>query len=185
VKRVAIIALALAFAPPARAGGEYARDRRVAYLGRALSALRSLGAGGRSALEEELHAGARRRCRADRRPPSVPCLLELADATCDARPAEARAPCHLAADVVLTNQLSENELVDEATRNRLVAGSYRDGMRAALAARRRALAADMVLSPAGRGEDVAGRIDRFCASGSDLAWQRCAAALLWYVAEQP
>lgn len=184
MKLVAII-FALALTTPARAGGEYARDRRVAYLDRALSALRALGAGGRDALEEELHAGARRRCRADRRPPSIPCLLELADATCGARPAEARAPCHLAADVVLTNQLSENELVDEATRGRLAAGSYRAGMRAALAARRRALAADMVLSPAGRGEDVPARIDRFCASGGDLTWQRCAAALLWYVAEQP
>jgi hypothetical protein len=179
-----LVLVALLLAAPAWAGGEYARPRRVAYLDRALAALRSLGAGGRRSLEEEVHAGARRRCRADRQTPSITCLIEVAGATCGARPVAARASCHLAADVIVTNLLAEEEMVDEGTRARLVGqGDYRGRLRAALAARHRTLAADLVLAqPAGALPD---RIDRFCTDAGELAWQRCAAALLWYLAEQP
>ncbi len=168
----------------AAAADTYARPSRVAYLARALEAVRRLGVEGRSDLAGALQTGARRRCRADRGEPSIACLIDLARAHCEAQPHARRAACHLAADVVVANLLSESELVDEATRVRFVnqGGDFRAAMRAELLVQYAALAAEFGLAEPGADIDLPARIDSFCARPERaLAWQRCAAALVWYI----
>jgi hypothetical protein len=175
--------LLLALLTPGPAAADHGRPDRVSYLSRAVDAVRRLGDEGRGALADAMQTGARRRCRADRGDPSIACLIDLARAHCESQPS-ARAACHLAADVVVTNLLSESELVDQATRVRLVnrGGDYRAAMRAELRVRYAALAADFALAEPGPDSDLPARIDRFCARPDrQLAWQRCAAALVWYI----
>ena len=163
-------------------GERYRESERVAYLRGALDAVRGLGPDGRRALEDALYTGARTKCRSQLGPPATSCLLDLATTTCAGRP-DGDA-CLLAADVVLVAILSENDLVDEATRIRLVnqSADYRTAMRAELASVRSALAAELVLAEPGPDDDLPARIDRFCARRErDPAWQRCAAALIWHI----
>jgi hypothetical protein len=182
VRSLVVAVLVGALAAPARSGSPYAADARVAYLREALDAVRGLGPDGRRALEDGLYTGARTRCRAALGPPTTACLLDLARSTC-----AGDAGCERAADVVLVAILSENDLVDEATRIRLVGQSadYRAAMRAELHARRAALAAELVLAEPGGDDELPARIDRFCRTRErDPAWQRCAAALVWYIGSE-
>jgi hypothetical protein len=178
----AALGLVLAAAGSVRADRPYARAARVVYLGRALAAVRDLGAERRRALEDELLRAGRSRCRATLGARALDCLLATAAAACGARPPAERAACHLAADVILTNQLAEEELVDEDTRARLLeaSGDFRGAMRAELRLRHAALAAELALArPTG---DLPARVDALCADRArDLAYQRCAAAIVWYV----
>jgi hypothetical protein len=160
---------------------EYAAAPRVEYLGRALAAVQALGADGRAALEQEMDEGVRTKCRADAQTPAIACQVELARSVCAGRGDE----CLLAADVISTNRRSENELVDEATRVRILGESadFRVGLRAELDARYAALAAELALTS---GADLAVRIDRLCSHReADPSWQRCAAALIWYIGGHP
>jgi hypothetical protein len=185
-RRFATCALALAtavLAVPAEADRRYARSARQAHLAAALQAVRALG-GERGALDQALHTGARRRCRSDVTAPSLSCLIDMARTHCDGEAPARRASCHAAADVVLTNLLAESELVDQATRARLVGQGrdYRAAMRVELAQRHAALAAEMALSQPGPEAELPARIDRFCAGRERaLAWQRCVAAIVWYI----
>ena len=184
----------LAVATLARADAPYAREARVAHLGEALAALRTLGADGRRALELDLHTGVRTQCHTPGHPTTT-CMIWVAVGTCNQRPD--RELCQAASDVILTNQHAETDLVDESTRMRLVRTSsdYHAAVNAELWSRYALLAAELALSPPAA--DLATRIDRFCtdrdrtvhrcASGAkacvpSLAWQRCASELAWYVA---
>ena len=104
--------------------------------------------------------------------------------------------CVAAADVVLTNQHAESDLVDEPTRIRLVRTSadYHAAIVRELAARQALLAAELVLAPpaeaGARIEALCTRRDRDvhrCAPNAggcvaSLPYQRCAAGLVWFVA---
>jgi hypothetical protein len=205
----ALAATALAAAAPRAAAdpaAPYAPPARAAHLARALTALAALGPTGVVALEAELHAGVRARCRPTAgRPPSTPCLIDVARARCE-RP-QAPAACAAAADALLTLQRAELDLLDERTRARLVVTStdYHAAVLAELRARFALLAAELAIAAPEVGDAIADRhaiaataaaIDRFCAardrvartcpSGAALcvpsvAWQRCAAGLLWYL----
>lgn len=180
MRAIVVVAILCALVSPLHS--QYAEPERVAYLSDALDAVRGLGPEGRRALEDALLTGARTRCRSQLGPPSMSCLIELADATCAGRDG-----CPLAADVVLVAILSENDLVDEATRMKLVATSadYRTAMRAELFARRSTLAAELVLAQPGEDDQLPARIDRFCRRRErDPAWQRCAAALIWHIGSE-
>jgi hypothetical protein len=102
--------------------------------------------------------------------------------------------CLAAADIVLTNQHAEYDLVPEQTRVRLVrtSANYHAAVLGELRAMFALLAAELALSPPADGE--AARIDRLCATREAprcaasargcvpaLAYQRCAAGLIWYV----
>jgi hypothetical protein len=174
----------IGYAQPAGRSAPYARDGRVAYLAAALDAVRGLGDAGRAELERALYQGARDQCRAALGTPVIACTIDVATAACAARGNPAG--CAAAADVILTNQRAETEWVDEPTRMQLIgAGTdYHGALLGELDVRYGALAAELALAePAPlTGADLAARIDRFCA-GRDRGpdWQRCAAALVWYV----
>jgi len=176
--------------------GPFARDTRIAHLDRALAALRGLG--GAAAFERELHEATRKNCHATE--PTTACARTQARAICAAKPDAAG--CIAAADIVLTNQHAANALVDEQTRVKLVRSStdYHGALLHELHAIYALLAAEFALAVPGSDSDLAARIDQFCrerdrevhrcAPGAracvpSLPWQRCAAALVWYVAEGP
>jgi hypothetical protein len=183
MRRVLVLAFAGMLAGPARAEApSYGREQRVAYLEQALGAVRAMAPAEIAALEDALQAGARNRCKASYGQPPVSCLLQVANAYCQARPAAERPGCHLVADVALTNQLGESELVDERTRIKLMNASagFRAAMRAELRARYAALAAEMTLTATGT--RPADQIDELCTgTRRTLTWQRCAAAIIWYI----
>ena len=184
---VAAIATAAAAAP------------RSAQVARALAAVRALGPDGRAALDRAVYQETRTRCHTDAGPATTRCSIDAARAACDG--AADRAACTAAADVIATDLRGANELVDDATRARLVRGSndYHAALAAELMQRYALLAAELAVSDAG-GTDDAAAIDTFCASRDDqphacepgdagcipaLAWSRCAAALVWYVGSAP
>lgn len=179
-----IAVVAIGAAQPAGDESPYGRSSRVAYLTTALAGVRGLGDAGRTELERALYQGARDQCRAALGTPVIACTIDVATAACAARgnPAD----CAAAADVILTNQRAETEWVDEPTRMNLIgAGTdYHGALLGELDVRFGALAAELALAePAPlTGPDLPARIDRFC-GGRDRGpdWQRCAAALVWYV----
>jgi hypothetical protein len=180
VKAAIVIGVLGALTAPLGANDSYEPPTRVDYLAHALAAVRGLGADGRAALDDALYQGARRACHADQVTPAIACQLELARATCTTP------DCALAADVILTNQRSENEFVDEATRMNILgsAADFHVGLRAELANRYAALAADFALAAPGADAELPARIDRFCSHREqDPSWQRCAAALIWWIGE--
>jgi hypothetical protein len=178
-----VVVVVLGAAAPA-AAGPYAREARVDAVGRALDAVRGLGPQGRADLEQQLYEGARGACRAGLGVPPLACLIDMARKLCDARPPAARDGCHRVADVVITLSLAETELVDEAERMRLLASAsdFRAALRERLAHRYAGLAAELALAEPGGDGELPARIDHFCA-GRDrmLAWQRCTAALVWWI----
>jgi hypothetical protein len=192
ISRALAITCALA---AAAAAGPYTRDARVAHLDRALAALRALG-GGSSAFERELHDATRAKCSATA--PTTVCARERARAICATKPD--RTTCLAAADIVITNQHAANGLVDELTRVKLVRSStdYHAALAAELHAIYALLAAEFALAEPGPDAALAARIDRFCATRDrevhrcapgvrtcvpSVPYQRCAAALVWYIAE--
>lgn len=192
MRRALLIVLVAAAAPhPATAGDAvYARDARRAYIAQTLTDLRAMTAEARGSLEEALYLGARKTCRAAQGDAPLDCLVQMAGAVCAARPADQQAACRRVADVVVTNQRSETELVDEQTRIHLMNSSanYRVAMRQTLRKRYAELAAELVLERGAAGDDraLAADIDAFCADRRrPLAWQRCVAALVWYAGTDP
>lgn len=190
---------------PPRSSTTYTADARTAHVARALKAMTSLGPAALR-LETALSDAARKRCAArSDQPPRLPCLLDLAQKTCAATAAEygGAETCVAAADVILVNLRSAVDLLDEATRVRLVRSSadYHAAQLAALRTRYAALAAELVIEDPDASSELpasASSIDRFCA-GRDhrpepprcnqpsptcvpsLSWQRCTAALIWLV----
>jgi len=175
----------------------YAPAARVAHLRAALDGLAKLGADSRHALEVELHDAVRTKCRAATTRASTSCLIEVGQAVCGAKPQQTM--CLAVADVMLTNQHAETDLLDDATRMKLVRGStdYHAAVNLALRAIYALLAAELALGP--QAGDDATRIDAFCAGRdatvhacepgakacvASMAYQRCAAGLVWYLGDQ-
>jgi hypothetical protein len=205
VARVFVVLVGVASVTSA---GPYASDARRAHLARAIDAIRALGGDGRRAFERELHEATRVRCRPTAHPATTTCAIEVARTTCAGKPDPAG--CLAAADLVLTHQHAEHDLVDERTRVRLVRSSsdYHAAILDELRAQFALLAAELALAmpdpggapgdPVTAASQLAALVDRFCverdrevhrcAPGAKgcvpgLPWQRCAAGLVWYIAE--
>lgn len=159
---------------------------RTAHLERALA---ELAATDPIALDRTLYDAIRTRCKA---PATVRCMIEIAREHCGAK------RCLAAADVIITNQHAERDLLDEQTRVRIVraAADYHTGVLAELRARYAILAAELALA---RPAPLAAQIDQLCATRDQIArrcapdapaclgtiaYQRCAAALVWFVSTE-
>jgi hypothetical protein len=192
---VRALVLLLALAATARAEPTYAGTARVAHLRASLDALAKLGAQ-RGPLEIELNNAVRTKCRINTTRPATSCMIEVGRAICAAKPD--RATCIAAADVMLTNQHAETDMIDDITRMKLVRGStdYHAAIGAEMWARFALLASELVLAPPA---EPATRIDAFCvgrdravhacepgakACIASVAYQRCAAGLVWFLANQ-
>jgi len=168
---------------------------RAAYVARALAAVRALGPDGRAALDRAVYDATRARCRTDAGPAPARCSIDAAKSACETAPDQTS--CDAAADVIATNLRGVSELVDDATKARLVRGStdYHAALAAELLHRYALLATELAISSRADPE-APETIDQFCAHRDErphtcepgdaacipsLAWPRCVAALVWYV----
>lgn len=162
---------------------------RVAHIEKALAELKTSSEA--VALDREIYEAVRLRCK----PVALACMLTVARERC------AQRGCMAAADVIVTNQHAEREVLDDLTRMKLVRTSS-DYHAAVLVELRetvyRVLAAELVLArPAA---SVAARIDKLCVERDHVAarrcergaaacvgsvpYNRCVAALVWFVSTQ-
>jgi hypothetical protein len=195
VSSLVVASLVLTRPSTATAEPTYAETTRVAHLRASLDALAKLGSA-RGALEIELSNAVRTKCRVNTTRPATTCMAEVGRAICAARPD--RAACIAAADVMLTNQHAETDMIDDITRMKLVRGStdYHAAIGAEMWAKYALLASELVLAPPA---EPAARIDAFCvgrdhtvhacepgakACLASVAYQRCAAGLAWFLANQ-
>jgi hypothetical protein len=175
----------------ARAEPVYAPEQRVAYLAAALEALASIDASTLRDTERYIYLVERNQCQAPIAALRLGCLLEAAGRSCRQRAAAQRAACDAISDILITNRLSEGEFVSRKTRYDLMskASDYREAMVRALRRRYATLALELGLSDpetrrADQPEKLAAAIDKYClevASTRSMAWQHCAAALVWFI----
>jgi hypothetical protein len=185
VKAIAVLVVSLVLSVcTVRAHAE--PSPRAAYVSRALAAVRALGAQC-DVLDRQIYDAVRTSCHT----PSPTCAIEQARAAC-----KGDAACQAAADVILANQRSVSDFIDDVHRMRLVQGSadYHAALAAELRKRYAILAAELVL--AGDGRDEGAAIDQMCrdrdraihacedgapACIPSLPWSRCVAAVVWFV----
>lgn len=189
MSRVVVAAGLIAVLAPTPAGADtgYVEAARIAYLGAQLEAIRTSSAADLTALEDEIYQGGRSKCQTASTRLRITCLIELGRETCALRPEAGRARCRLLADVIVTNLLGENQFVDREARFEIMsaADDFRPALIRELRARYAVLVTEMVVSrELGAAPDLNTGIDRFCIAyghARELPWQRCVAAIIWYV----
>ncbi|HEY5924086.1 MAG TPA: hypothetical protein VIV11_20540 [Kofleriaceae bacterium] len=182
MKRIAILVCVVTVAHAAPS-----RDARIAHLAAALAQLRTAPV----ALDREIYEAVRTRCKPPpNTAPSVACMIGVAREICGKR------GCSAAADVIVTNQHAEHDLLDDVTRMRLVrtGSDYHGAVIAELREKFAPLAAELALAK--QDTSLAATIDRVCrerdqiarrcqpgaaACMATIAYQRCAAGLVWFV----
>jgi ElaB/YqjD/DUF883 family membrane-anchored ribosome-binding protein len=164
-----------------------ADDARTSYIARALDSVRALGAK-RTQLETDLYQACRQ---------AGACTDAIVDERCHHDVA-----CMAAADIILTNLRAANTWVDQTTRAQLVRSStdYHVALLVELRKRYAALAAELVVEDSTGTAQLAGAIDRLCATRDrevhactpgdtacvpSIPWTRCVAALVWFVGDNP
>jgi len=176
-----IIAAVIAATPPAR----YEEAVRAAHLEQALTAIQEAkpavlnqGQAYASAMERSACSSDNERLRAD-------CLITAARRFCKSGAGRAEGKrCPLFMDVIASNVLAERELISTAQRYQIMRREkdFRKAINRQLQHRYGTLAVELRL--AGSEGPLGARIDRFCqatADRSNLAWQTCAAALVWFI----
>ena len=189
---IAAVLAMFVVATPSTATAAPSREARVAHIAAALDQLK---ANDPVALDREVYEAIRVKCKpAPGSAPAVACMIAAAREVC------AKRGCGAAADVLVTNQHAERDLLDDLTRMRLVRTSsdYHAAVIAELRAKYALLAAELVLAkPEG---SPAATIDRMCrerdqvarrcapdeaACLGTIAYQRCVGALVWFTSTQP
>lgn len=185
IRAVVAAGLIAALAPaPAGADSGYGEKARIAYLGAQLEAIRATGAADLATLADEIYQGGRSKCQTASTRLRIACLIELGREVCALRPGTR---CMLIADVIVTNLLGENQFVDREARFEIMsaADDFRPALVHELRARYAALVTEMVVSrELAAAPDLNAGIDRFCIAyghARELPWQRCVAAIIWYV----
>jgi hypothetical protein len=163
-------------------------DLRVAYLTGALAAVRDTPAETLAQGNEYARALARGACSSSVQRLKVECLMTAARRYCHNRGAAEAARCDVYMDVVTSNVLADEQLISAEKRYRMMR-QFKDYRRELARETRRfqgALAADFRMRMGEASDDaaMAQHIDQYCLTTSDetnLAWQTCAAALVWFV----
>lgn len=193
VNRALAIAVAAALAAPAHAEAPPGQTARVAYLAGVLEALEATDPAELAGTSNYIYGVERNKCQAPVESLRVDCLLEAARRGCAqrARPAQARARCEQASDVIVTNRLSERVLIPEDVRYALMDQhrDYRAAIERELTRRHAQIAAELVTSRhfPGSAADrtaLAAGIDGYCrevAGSRALSWQYCVAAVVWFI----
>lgn len=184
-------ALALvACARVAAADDNYAAAPRVAYLERALGALRQTPPAALAQANDYVHVLNRSSCASSVQRLKVECLMTAARQYCRGKGAKLSS-CAMDMDLVVSRMLGDAELVPSDQRLQILthAKDYRGEL--ARQSRRIAgvLAVDFRLRMGDPADDAhaARDIDRYCLATSDenaMPWQTCATALVWFIATE-
>jgi hypothetical protein len=192
----AMAALVLAL-PPAgvgkpAAGAWYERSARVLYVQAALEAVRGTRPEALDQAYNYLAAMERSACASAVERRRVDCLISAARRYCRTRPRGEAQSCALYADVIASNVLVEKHLLTPQQRYEMMRTQkdYRAALKAYVRRVQGTLATDFKLAtragPAAA--ELAGHVDGYClatADVSNLSWQTCVTALIWFIARQP
>jgi len=185
------LACLLAMAATARAEPPQPTSPRIAYLAGLLEAVESTPQAQLINTGNYVYAIERNKCQAPNESLHVGCLLEAATRNCTQSDAAAREQCRRVSDVIVTNRLSEKTFLPEDVRYEIM-GSHRDyrtQLARELHRRYALLVAELSMSPYFPGSaadrtSLAAGIEGYCreVSGTrELAWQYCAAAVIWFI----
>lgn len=182
---LAVAAVGIVLGSGALASEVYDQEARVAYLVRALAAVRASPSAELEALQDALDRAQRLSCLSSSHDLNVRCLARAGVRGC--RDAAEPDRCLVVADVAVTHKLSEDGFVGVAQRYELMRTEkrYREAFRAVLHQERAHLATELLLAGPSCGDDdhcLARAIDAHCARQSARSWQHCAAALTWFIA---
>jgi hypothetical protein len=176
------------------AADHYSPDARAIYISSALEAIEDADKKTLADASNYISAMDRNRCRSAFRRLRAQCLIDAAARNCKSLPADKREPCAIYLDIVVTNTLAEQQMLSEAERHAIMEKNrdYKSALRLELQRRYGSLAAGFRLSKyysCGAGSAnracLAAAIDGYCRDQADqqtLAWQHCAAALVWFIA---
>lgn len=177
-----LILIGVLLVPMTGAGQSEGPPSRAARVARQLQALETTPEQTRESLRHQLLGRARASCGANVSLPPLACLEAEADKTCSPRADQTR--CLLIADLVWVNYLARDEWLGPNRRRSIIerGGDVRAALEAATQRAYARLAADFALG--GKGQ-LPAAIDGYCLEGRAkvrvLPWNRCVAALVWYI----
>jgi hypothetical protein len=191
MKWAPLLWLLLASNPPS----EYQSEARQQYLKRALEAITAADPRKLGDAANYVSTMERNTCQSTIPRLRVQCLIQAAAKNCRGLDAERREQCTLYSDIIVTNELAENRLIDEQRRYQIMQEhrDYRSALRSELRGIYGTLAAGLRVSKhyackAGDIACLATAIDNYCsdqADRQDLSWQHCAAGLVWFIGTAP
>jgi hypothetical protein len=183
----ALLLVLLLGGAPAPASGAYEPKARAEYLDAALSAVKSTDPKTLDKARSTVASFSGSTCASQFLRLRLDCLVEASERWCRARPKSETAACPKVMDLAVDDFLAEEELVPRDRRLEIMrAPDYRKKMDAEVRSVEGEIAADFQLRTAHDGGDpaLAARIDRYClarADASELSWQSCAGALVWFI----
>jgi hypothetical protein len=185
--RALVIACVLAFGGAAPAEETHRAEQRIAYLERALAALRATPP---EALAQSAHYAqvmSRSSCASDVERLQIECLMTASRQYCRKKGDDV-ARCSLALDVIVARLLGDGQLIPTEKRYEIMARAkdYRAELERESRRLAGALAVDFRLrmGEAATDAQLARNLDRYClAAGDDngMPWQACASSLLWFI----
>lgn len=188
--RALVVVCALAVAGAAAAEETYRATERVAYLERALAALRATPA---DALAQAVHYAevmSRSSCASEVERLEVECLMTASRQYCKKRGGDAQR-CAVALDVIVAKLLGDAQLISTEQRYQIMSRSkdYRRELERESRRLAGALAVDFRLrmGEAASDAELAQKLDRYCLAASDdnaIPWQSCVASLAWFIVSE-
>jgi hypothetical protein len=188
----AVCALAVAAATaPVAAEETHRAELRVAYIERALAALRETPPSALAQASDYAHVLGRSTCSSVVQRLKVECLMTASRTYCKKKSSDEPQRCQVDMDVIVSKMLGDTEQLSTEKRYQIMT-HYKD-WRHELARQSRqqggTLAVDFRLRTGEGGSDaiVAKSIDQYCLATADenaMPWQTCVSSLLWFIATE-
>jgi hypothetical protein len=179
------LALALLGAPRfAAADATHGAGERVAYLERALAALRATPPAELQQATDYAHVLNRSSCASAVERLKIECLMTASRQYCKKRGSDAQR-CAADMDVVVSRMLGDAQRISTEQRYQIMT-HYKDYRRELARESRRlagALAVEfrLQMGDAANDAELARKLDQYCLDQNDMPWQTCASSLLWFI----
>ena len=179
--------IALLAGPPAATSSAYAPEARVAYLDEALDAVKQSDAKTLAKAKATVVTLSNSTCGSQFRRLRADCLVTASQRACEGKAKS----CARVMDLAVSNFLGEEELIPRDRRLEIMRGAdFRKRLDAEVESAQGTIAADFALrtSRDAAKQSLSTRIDRYClsrADASELSWQSCAGALVWFIGSNP
>jgi hypothetical protein len=175
----------------------YEESRLQQYLEDTLDAILKADSKALRNADEFVQAIARSRCRSSHRALRMECLIQEAKRYCNAiRQATEKKYCHLYADILVVNRLSESAFLDRSDKYRIMSKykDYRSQIGEELLYKYAAIVAEFKISGEIQeswledelppNQKLAVGIRNFCSDFSNrnkMSWQSCVGAVVWFI----
>jgi len=185
--RLSIVVCALvvvAAAGVAAAEETHRAELRVAYLERALGALRATPPAALAQASEYVHVLGRSTCASGVERLKVECLMTASRLYCK-KSGDDKQRCQLDMDVIVSRLLGDAALISTDKRYQMMTRTK--DYRRELARESRRLAGALAvefrlqMGDAANDAELARKLDQYCLDQNDMPWQTCASSLLWFI----